>query len=180
MRKAQNSALLMIRKFYIAAILLLILTPACAVFRSGNKSESESLALKQELDQNKTAINTEQTREVKFFYVDSGKSSLEVKITPDGEFYYSPEAGFKGKAHSLHIKGNQETKKQGINKSLDVIEQKFNSAASSETASRNQRKVKEKSSAVKRTGGWKIGILVAALLIGFVAWRSSRRLFLSF
>jgi len=166
------------RKAYTAAILFWLLAPACAVFRSGNKSESDSISLRQEVHETRTALSTEAYREVKFSYADSGKSTLEVRIIPDGEFVYSPEAGFQGKASALFIKGMQQNRRLGAGTTEDVYKQAFDSITASKAASLDRLKVKEKSSLVKRAGGWKIGGLVLVILIiGLVIWRMGSRFF---
>lgn len=155
-------------------LLLLLFLPACAVFRSVNKSVSDSTSFKQVESKSNTTLNAEINRDIVFSYADSDKISYRVEIIPEGDIIYSPGAVFKGRAKSLIISGKQASWRAEHFEGAETRELGFDSAGSTTVGSREQIKIRE-GKLQRESGGGRAIFLGFCLLFVALFWIRMRK-----
>ncbi|MEJ6979652.1 hypothetical protein WG906_04275 [Pedobacter sp. P351] len=159
--------------------LILLLFSSCTVLKSKSILKSDSLTIKEEQQKTKLEVMQKQRTEMLYLYSDSAKYRSRVSIVPEGEFSYSLDKGFSGKASSLIISGDHSMWQNSAGASLSHNLLSRDSSATStlkmkEKISRNE-KLREVSS---RGRGWMAWLSVLSLVAGCLAlWFFGRRLF---
>ena len=149
-----------------AIILLLVISSklaGCSTWKDWRVNKADSVVLKQEQTVTEVAIKNEQKEVLHTTHSDSLKEGYWIRIIPEGEFSYSPEKGFTGRASSVQIAGNRDNWHYAVASAERTSNVAFDSISNRLLQSKERMETKTKEKVPARTSGW--GIVLGIILV---------------
>ncbi|WP_256011833.1 hypothetical protein [Desertivirga xinjiangensis] len=145
------------------------LLAGCSAWKNRTVNKADSVVLKQEQTVTEVTIKNEQKEVLHSAHSDSLKEGYWIRIIPEGEFTYSPQKGFSGRASSLQIEGNRENWYADWILAERSAARQFDSLSDRSFQSKESVETKTTEKAPGRTMSWGIGLgVVLALTLFFI------------
>ena len=93
--------------------IILFCLPGCTVLKNRSVNNADSSYVQREKFASSVSLKERTENDIRLVYSDSVKLTFMVEISPEGDFTYSPNSGYRGKAKVLKISGNAEVWKRG-------------------------------------------------------------------
>ena len=156
------------RRIYGPAAIILVLVMSsqlagCSAWKDRIVSKADSVVLKQEQTETEVTIKSEQKVMLHSTHSDSLKEGYWIRIIPEGEFSYSPEEGFTGRASSVQIAGNRDRWHYAVASAEGTSNVAFDSMSNRSVQSKKRMETKTKEKVPARTSSW--GIVPGIVLV---------------
>lgn len=90
-------------------MLLLVLLSSCSVLKNKNLVRTDSLSRREAATKERTSAVSSSNQQHVLLFTDSSGTDFLTEIIPEGEFHFSREGGFSGKASLVRIRGHSKS-----------------------------------------------------------------------